>query len=208
MRAARLERRLTQQSVAEALDVTKQSISHYESGLGTPTIANLVAYCMVVGVPLIDMLEDIDKDYSDTIAGARVYKRDSPQQAIPRYSMRGLRRMFIDGNTDVKPEAYGSPRAAVSKAAFELEVTNLAMAPLLQPGYLVVFDPEVEPNPSDIVLALVGDEIVIRRYRKNGSKTELVAINADWGSDIMGKKDKIFGTMLEFTVPRSTATAT
>lgn len=52
LRACRLNMGLTQQQVAEKLDVTRQAVTKWESGESLPSTQNLVTLCRLYGVTL------------------------------------------------------------------------------------------------------------------------------------------------------------
>jgi len=58
LRRARMDRGMTQQDVADALDLKKQTVSRHETGLGAPTVANLMHYCALFRLTPAEMLQD------------------------------------------------------------------------------------------------------------------------------------------------------
>lgn len=61
LRELRLGRNLTQEQVAEKLNVTRQTVSSYESGRTRPDIDTLVRYSEIYGVELESLIYGIDK---------------------------------------------------------------------------------------------------------------------------------------------------
>ena len=55
----RTRRRLTQEYVADALGVSRQAVSKWETGASEPTMSNLTALAKVYGVTLSQLLQDV-----------------------------------------------------------------------------------------------------------------------------------------------------
>ena len=55
----RTRRRLTQEYVADALGVSRQAVSKWETGESEPTMSNLTALAKVYGVTLSQLLQDV-----------------------------------------------------------------------------------------------------------------------------------------------------
>ena len=55
----RKERNLTQEELAEQLNVTAQAVSKWENGTSDPSTSNLFALAKLFGVSVEDLLKDI-----------------------------------------------------------------------------------------------------------------------------------------------------
>ena len=55
IRGARIEKHMTQKQAADAMNVTKETISHWERGRTAPTALQLIALCNLYGVELSDI---------------------------------------------------------------------------------------------------------------------------------------------------------
>ena len=94
-----------------------------------------------------------------------------------------------------------------SQKAFAMVVNCLSMSPLLQPGDIVIADPETKPRPGEIVITQLERSkiIVILKYRpchydtKKQGTFELIPINQDWPKILINKSNpgKIMGTVVE-----------
>lgn len=89
-----------------------------------------------------------------------------------------------------------------SENAWGLVVASDAMWPLIQPGDRVLIDPDVAPEPGDVVLALLDDsQALLRRLRAHSSQLvsyELVPANQEYS--IVRSLDanaRMVGTMVE-----------
>ena len=56
----RTQRKMTQEFVAEALGVTRQAVSKWESGASDPSTTNLMALVKLFGVTAEEILKDIE----------------------------------------------------------------------------------------------------------------------------------------------------
>ena len=56
----RIQRKMTQEFVAEALGVTRQAVSKWESGASNPSTTNLMALAKLFGVTAEEILKDIE----------------------------------------------------------------------------------------------------------------------------------------------------
>jgi SOS-response transcriptional repressor LexA len=94
---------------------------------------------------------------------------------------------------------------ALSGNAFALEIKGDSMLPEFKPGDRVIIDPNVQPQPGDLVVAKNGeDEATFKKYRPRGIDAngnmvfELVPLNEDYPSirsDVVPVT--IIGTMVE-----------
>ncbi|MBQ8794860.1 MAG: helix-turn-helix transcriptional regulator [Clostridia bacterium] len=62
LRELRLSRNLTQEQVAEKLNVTRQTISSFETGRTRPDIDTLIKYCEIFGIELDSLIYGCDKE--------------------------------------------------------------------------------------------------------------------------------------------------
>jgi SOS-response transcriptional repressor LexA len=94
----------------------------------------------------------------------------------------------------------------VGDKVFAIEVEDRSMSPDFYPTDRVVFDPEVRAEPGDFVLALAGEEVLLRKYRmKSTGVFELAPMNPDWptlGSD--ADSIRVLGTLVEHRRYRKT----
>ena len=60
IKARRIEHGMTQEFVAEALGVSRQAVSKWESGTADPSTRHLIALAKLFGMPPEELLRDID----------------------------------------------------------------------------------------------------------------------------------------------------
>ena len=58
IRAHRMERNMTQEFVAEALGVSRQAVSKWETGTADPSTSNLIALAKLLGTPPEELLRE------------------------------------------------------------------------------------------------------------------------------------------------------
>ncbi len=87
LRQLRRQRQLTQEDVAEALGVSRQSVSAWEKGISQPTVANLSALARLYDLPL-DALAGgapVQARGSEPAAGHDAAQAEPPLPRIPRW---------------------------------------------------------------------------------------------------------------------------
>lgn len=62
LKAERKHKRMSQQSVADRMCVTKMTISHWESGKRSMTAKNLKEYCSILNISVQDVLDQTGDD--------------------------------------------------------------------------------------------------------------------------------------------------
>lgn len=95
----------------------------------------------------------------------------------------------------------------VSPHVFAMMVVGNSMSPVLEPGDYVIIDPEVKPQPGEIVVVKLQKEsaVILKKYRplecsKDGSEIfELIAFNEDWPKIVVDSNNpgQIVGTLVE-----------
>ncbi len=60
LRDHRTECKMTQEFVAEAIGVSRQAVSKWESGISDPSTSNLIALANLFGVSAEEMLKEVD----------------------------------------------------------------------------------------------------------------------------------------------------
>lgn len=59
LKKCRMERNMTQEFVAEALGVSRQAVSKWETGATDPSTSNLLALAKLFGIPAEELLREI-----------------------------------------------------------------------------------------------------------------------------------------------------
>nr|WP_306228789.1 helix-turn-helix transcriptional regulator [Aurantimonas sp. CSK15Z-1] len=92
MRIARLERRLSQTSVAEVLDITFQQLQKYEKGLNRISASRLYRLSRALDVPVGYFFEGFEAQSSDNVKPAAAMRRARRRHAIDSVTDPGVRR--------------------------------------------------------------------------------------------------------------------
>ncbi len=61
LKASRMERKMTQEFVAEHLGVSRQAVSKWENGTSDPSTSNLLALCKLYGISAEELLKSIQE---------------------------------------------------------------------------------------------------------------------------------------------------
>jgi len=64
LKALRMQRKMTQEFVAETLGVSRQAVSKWENGSSDPSTANLLALAKLFGVSAEELLREVQGDLS------------------------------------------------------------------------------------------------------------------------------------------------
>lgn len=202
LREARLRHRLTLAQVAEQIGVKPQAVQQWETGKTTPNRDNLLAIASLYGTSPEWLALGLTVS-SNTISQiglepvrAETVSRGRVVAVLPS----------IDDLIGFDHETWQGPtvrtRGPVGPNATAFKITTRANTPELNPGDEVVIDPDVTPEPGDLVVAVVGDEDmpILRRYRARGQMVELAPVNTDWET-VVAPKEKVqfFGVVMEHT---------
>lgn len=98
--------------------------------------------------------------------------------------------------------------AVISEVSFALQVKDTSMLPVLNPGDIIIVDPETRPVPGEIIVvkANPSGKIILGKYRPceaNFNDTiptfEVAPINPEWPSIMIENElqGKIIGTLVE-----------
>lgn len=195
VRAARKHANLTQDGLAEKLEMSKGNVSGWENGRHKPSFEQMKRISALTGFPL-----PLDKTANTEPApmGARKIPVISPIQA-------GMWGEIVDNFAPGDADDWLMTDLELSAHAFALTIRGDSMLPEFNPGDRVIIDPDVAPHPGDFVAAKNGEqEATFKKYRPRGMDGsgnmvfELVPLNDDYPtlrSDV--EHIRIVGTMVE-----------
>jgi transcriptional regulator with XRE-family HTH domain len=208
LRAARKHAKLTLAAIAEALarevaskTFTPQAVQQWEKDRTEPDHATLIAFARLTGVNAhwlltgisVDQVSGDDGEFGTAVRGGRVVPKISLLEAItlvPSY----------------KTTEYVHTHFDCSDKAFVIDVFDARNAPEYLPDvHRVVIDPEIEPQPGDMVLARIDGAPVFGKYtRARGGIVEIHALNEDWEPRRVDvdNGDRVIGVMTEHAKPR------
>jgi len=154
IRAARLARGLTQQDIADRLDLTPNAVTMWESGRSKPRTAMMPLLAEILGTTTGELLgED-----TSLRAGVRMPLYGTTHAGDPTEEIEG------DDYAYVPPVvAERHPRG------FLLRVRGGCMDRVIPDGSLVCVDPDAEPTTGRIVVMepTEGESVMRRIYRGN-----------------------------------------
>lgn len=91
----------------------------------------------------------------------------------------------------------------VGPLTFAAKITDDSMSPEFKPGDIIIADPQRKPKPGNFVIAEIGSEKIIRKYREINSASEkkafeLTPLNPDWAMSKIShaKEGKILATIV------------
>ncbi|MDX1485234.1 MAG: XRE family transcriptional regulator [Alphaproteobacteria bacterium] len=186
IRDARKRANMTQQALAERCGVSRAAVAQWETGTTRPSIEHLGKVADTLGV------------WVSWITGEGEYSGQE-EEAVP-YRPRGRVVPVIDfvqaGDWNPVADPYPPGRGManltcerhVGDGAFALVIKGNSMAPDFREGDTVIFDPDVQPQPGDLVVAKLEseDEATFKKYRPRGVDErgrpviDLVPLNEDW----------------------------
>lgn len=205
IRDARERANMTQQALADHCGVSRAAVAQWELGTTRPSLDHLGMVANALGV------------WVSWITGEGEYSGQE-KEAVP-YRPRGKTIPIIDfvqaggwnSVADPYPPGLGMDslftEQAVGANSFGLAIKGNSMAPEFQENDKIVVDPDIAPQPGDLVVAKLEDEeeATFKKFRPRGVDgagrpvIDLVPLNDDWptlhvDADHPGR---IIGTIIE-----------
>jgi transcriptional regulator with XRE-family HTH domain len=143
------------------MDVSKQLVSHWETGRSEITVFDVVKVAKIVGVDVTWLLTGIGSGESNVKLqlqeGTAVPNLDPGEILDVATGRKNLE--------DINKVRY--TQSPVSARALCFDVFDRAMEPRFEVGHIVVVDPERIPEPGDCILValLSSQEIKFGRYK-------------------------------------------
>lgn len=208
----RLAKGLTRKALAELTqDLNVSRINNYERGERTPGPNEIKQLAKVLDVSpafLMCLSDDKFGKLNKTPGtGALVPILDYKKASNPKQSVQEIREgmgkeelTFIPINSELASK--------ISQFAFALQVKDVSMTPELKINDVLIFDPDIRPSPSDLVVAKLGiqEEVVIRKYKQLSTSEshqdiELIALNDDWANARINHENpgEVIGTLIYLT---------
>lgn len=195
IKAVRSELQLTQEQFAERFCTTKQNISHWENGKGSPSTEVIIEmHNMIKGKIKLPGMENFDDVYqtAQKVPLIDFVQAGALREVADPYEVGGgMAEVFVNGNW--------------SNRSFALKIKGDSMSPDFKEGDIIIVDPDLDPRPGDFVIAKNGsNEATFKKYRPRGlgaNQTmvfELSPINPDYPS-MRSDVEEIFivGVMVE-----------
>lgn len=189
IRQARLRAGLTQGRLAEYCDKSTQTVSGWERDLYEPSRSDLMIVAQVTNVNF-ELLSTGTSSGSGAVDGvSRVEWRG---RVVPSVDWQNLE-PYLAG--DYTPSMSARSQFECGPRAFYTIVTDRSNEPEISVGDSLVVDPDLRPQPGDLILIRLDGALAVRRYRPRTDHIELAPYNEDWptakvatirGGDLIG----------------------
>ncbi len=204
IRARRKALQLTQQALAKSVGVSHVAVSQWEKEETVPRGENLLRLAQWLQCTAAWII-DGDGEVFATHAKA------APVMAVPLISLAQASMWLGEQRLLLKQQAthFLYSESQLSDGALAVTVEDHAMQPDYRPGDSVIFDPDVQPQPGDVVLALVDGVALLRIYRLQTQQQDekiftLRALNDDFPQLHSEEISlEIIGTLMELRRYRS-----
>lgn len=208
----RLAKGLTRKALAELTDDLNISrINNYERGERTPgpTEIKQLARALDVSPAFLMSLSDdkLGKLNKTPGTGALIPLLDYNKASNPKLSIQIIKEgQSTEELTFVPLSSELASKLGVN--AFALQMKDVSMMPELKMNDILVFDPDIKPNPGDFVVAKLNaqHEIIVRKYKQLSTselhqEVELITLNDDWANARINNESpgEIIGTLVYLT---------
>lgn len=216
IRDMRKAKKMTQQELADVLQITVQSVSQWETGRTQPDTDRGVELANVLGVPWSWLVAG-EEIVENRIAEFKATQTDLEKRYAPLTS-RQLATRIIGSLAAKLPEIIDDYtiicRYPAVGTMFSIEIEDNDLSPTFRYGDILVFDSGVTIRPGDFVLARpwIEDWPVIRQIRSIGldDKDRKVVVLRSLNDadpmvtiDLDDDLDRIFAVMVEHRRYRS-----
>lgn len=197
---------LSQAKLGLQLGITPQTVSAWERGEAYPRLDTAQKLAELAGVTVDWLLSGRQNG-----TGANVVHYLEAGRRVPKLGDTVSSGLSVSKK---RPKEFVATHFPCSAKSYALQVVGDSMAPEVLSGDVVVFDPELEPVPGDLVhVVLDNGEVLFRKYRPQRSvrgtpvEYDLVPVSADWPTIRVGPDNpgKIKGVMSERITPRRRA---
>lgn len=168
LRDARVDAQCTQEEIARKLRVSKQLVSHWETGRSEITIPDMIIVAKMYSADLQYLMTGVIQHNTRSIVvpGAKWIGVATHEEclAIARGQL-----------TSLELKDRQTTYADVSDEALRTTVPERAMEPTFTTDMVVTVDPTQKPEPGDCVLIalLASDELLFRRIQYSGQKLQV-----------------------------------
>lgn len=197
LRSARRQAKLAGPYVAKQLGVSPQTVSQWEREQHYPNADRLADLARVIGVKVDWLLTGQDGPSQGLV--------DVVGRLVPKIQAGEL--ASYDPISSIP--TVGRPRVLshfpCGLHSFQSTLWDRSNVPVFEAGDSVIIDPDLEPQPGDMVMAVVGGAALFRRFRVRDGVVELVPLNSDWPTTacVFGENGaRLLGTMTEHSRQR------
>ncbi len=207
--AKKKELGITQQSIADALDISQGAVGHYLNGRNALNTSVASVFARVLGVSVSDFSPTLAKDISDmsSVASENTYFAGhySPGSKYPVLSkvQAGAWREAVEPYTLKDIDLWFESDAHIQGEAFWLQVDGDSMtAPAglsIPEGTYVLFDTGREAINGSLVIAKLSDsnEATFKKLVIDGAQKYLKGLNPQWPLVPINGNCRIIGVAVE-----------
>ncbi|KPN72658.1 hypothetical protein AKG09_02190 [Neisseria sp. 83E34] len=191
---------LTQQDLAKRLkDVSHVAISQWESNTTKPNAENLYDLSTLFGCDLGWLLKGIESEASNAN-----FISEISSEKIPILNYKDVYKINEDSPFISTTGEFIMTDIKSSKLTFALKLEGDSMANDFLNGDIIIIDPMEKPEPGEFVLAVVGEDVLFRKYRvDNLGQFSLQPLNPDY--PVISSNDteiRIIGILVEHRIYR------
>jgi len=198
IRRRRKTLKLTQQGVASGIGVSHVAVSQWEKDETLPRGENLLRLAELLQCTAAWIIDGEGEVFTAPLNVSDV-------SALPLITLAQAAAWMQEKRLLIQQQAtrflYSDSRLSESALAITLE--DNAMQPDYRPGDTLIFDPAVDPQPGDVVLAHINGVAQVRIYRLMAEQHDeqifsLRPLNDDFPAQTSSeKKIELIGTMME-----------
>jgi len=176
LKKARKKKGLSHGALADILDVSRVSITHYENGTNSPTAESIEKISKVLGVSVAELFGEVEDIFFVPLIGKA--SCGAPQE----YDLNGYEPVPVAGKI-------------YSHGMYAVEAEGDSMSPKINNGDIVYCNPNVQVENGNIVHYSYNDESGIKKYKVNeaGTIISLIPINPEY--DIITIDEFGFGSL-------------
>ena len=164
LKNVRLLKKLTQQEVANALNISVQAYSHYETGRREPDFNTLTRLANFFNVTTDYLL---GKDIKDNNKGVKIPVLGVVPAGVP-----------IEAIEEILEYEEITPEMAKSGEYFGLKVKGDSMSPNILEGDVLIVRKQEDANSGDICVVMVnGDDATVKKLKKDPKGLTLIPNN-------------------------------
>lgn len=164
LKNVRLLKKLTQQEVANALNISVQAYSHYETGRREPDFNTLTRLANFFNVTTDYLL---GKDIKDNNKGVKIPVLGVVPAGVP-----------IEAIEEILEYEEITPEMAKSGEYFGLKVKGDSMSPNILEGDVLIVRKQEDANSGDICVVMVnGDDATVKKIKKDPKGLTLIPNN-------------------------------
>ena len=189
IRQLRKERKWTQENLAGRMGVTRVLISLWERDLRKPPVDKLKQLANVFGVPTALLLgEEVPPRSMETVL--------AELEAIQPVTIPIVEHIGSEGEV-LRDYVYWT-RSKVGNRNIKglIAKEDIAVEPKIEEGDIVFTDLNQWPENGNLVLALVGDKMLIKRYKRNRHQAWLED-DSDQEEPIDAESCTIYGVVIQ-----------